>query len=73
MADITATHIEAGRSTGGFSIFGKIFDFLVKVGESNARVRKLERLSALSDEQLAKMGLERENLVRYVFSDFMYV
>ena len=50
-----------------------IGNFLIGVGESNARVRKLEHLHSLSDEQLAEKGLTREEIVRHVFAGQLYV
>lgn len=73
MADITATHIAAPRTNIIVQAFVKAFDFLVMIGENNARVRQLERLQAMSDAELAARGLKRDQLVRYVFSDFLYV
>ena len=45
---------------------------LVAIGENNARVREMERLQALSDDQLAARGLTRETIVRHVFRDVFY-
>lgn len=39
--------------------------------ETLSRARELERLNALSDRQLADMGLRREDIVRHVFRDKM--
>ncbi|MEX0282387.1 MAG: DUF1127 domain-containing protein [Arenibacterium sp.] len=41
--------------------------FLVRLSEANVRVREMERLSALSDAELAKTGLTREDTVRHVY------
>ena len=41
--------------------------FLVRLSESNVRVRELERLSALSDAELARIGVAREDIVRHVY------
>ena len=45
---------------------GMLFETLV---QSNVRVRELERLSAMSDEQLQNLGLRRDELVHRVFGD----
>ena len=41
--------------------------FLVLLSETNIRVRELERLSALSDAELDKVGLTREDIVHHVY------
>ncbi|WP_147124589.1 DUF1127 domain-containing protein [Shimia ponticola] len=44
---------------------------LVKLGEAGARTKELERLAMMSDEDLAKRGLRREDIVLYVYRDRM--
>lgn len=39
--------------------------------ESNARFRDIERLNAMSDIELAVMGLRRADIPRYVFRDLI--
>ena len=73
MADIT-TH--AHGSTWSFSlsrVFRGIGDALITLTEANSRVRQAEALQALSDEELAKHGLKRQEIARYVFSDMFYI
>ena len=41
--------------------------FLVRLSEANVRVRELERLSALSDDELSKIGVAREDIVQHVY------
>ncbi len=59
------------------SILAKPFRFiggvLVAIAEANSRQEEVQRLAAMSDEQLAKRGLKREDIVRYVFRDAMIV
>lgn len=43
------------------------FNAMVKIGEANAYVRRSEELYALSDEQLEKIGLKREDIAKHVF------
>ncbi len=40
--------------------------------ERLARTDQIERLNAKSDAELAKMGLRRTDIPRYVFRDMMY-
>lgn len=53
--------------------FRAIGHFFVLVMENNSRAQLAERLNAMSDAQLAEKGLKREDIVRYVFRDCMYV
>ena len=59
------------------SVFARFFtaamNGLVRIGENNPRMRQVAALSALSDEQLAKRGLNRKDIARRVYAGFMYV
>lgn len=55
------------------SLLERFAGFLEKVAMGSARVRELEALSALTDEQLAARGLKREEIAHYVFRDIMYL
>ncbi|MFC4216056.1 DUF1127 domain-containing protein [Pseudophaeobacter arcticus] len=46
---------------------------LVAIAENNTRYQTLNKLMALSDEELAKRGLKRDQLVHHVFSDSYYL
>jgi len=50
---------------------GAIFTGLVNVSEANPRYLQIQKLQALSDEQLAKKGLKREDIVMHVFGHWM--
>ena len=62
-------------SRGGFvtRILTAIGNGFVSIAESNHRVRRVNRLSAMSDAELAARGLKREDIVRHVFSDVLYI
>lgn len=49
-----------------------LWNFLIGIAESNAAMRRVERLSAMSDEALARRGLKREDIVREVFFGSTY-
>lgn len=53
-----------------FAAFGK---GLVSIGESSSRYRKIEALQALSDAELAKRNIRREDIVRIVFADSFWM
>lgn len=71
MAHVQATTAPAINPIAG--VFNRILDALISVSETNHRVREVERLQAMSDDQLAKRGLRREDIARHVFRDLFYV
>lgn len=46
---------------------------LIVLTEAQSRSSEIERLSALSDGQLAAMGLSRERIVHHVFRDRIHL
>ncbi len=72
---MTATHSTSNTHTAEAhtGIFDRIINFLVSIAESNGRMRAVERLNAMSDQELAARGLKREDIVRHVFRDMLYV
>lgn len=42
---------------------------LVAIMESNSRVRRAEALHAMSDAQLAQLGIKRDEIAHHVFRD----
>lgn len=72
MAFLTASH--AHDTAPFFSrLMAGIGNTLVAIGEANPRLRRVEALQRLSDEQLAAKGLRREDIVRHVFHDVYYL
>lgn len=41
--------------------------------EASSRMAELERLNAMSDAELAEIGIRREDIARVVFRDVLYV
>ena len=54
-------------------VFKGIFNFLVSISTAQSRVRQIEFLCALTDEELAERGLSRQDIVRYVYRDAYYI
>ncbi|WP_417718890.1 DUF1127 domain-containing protein [Salipiger sp.] len=54
-------------------ILSGIGNALVAVGEANPRLRRVEALQRMTDEQLAARGIRREDIVRHVFHDVYYL
>ncbi|MFW2544149.1 DUF1127 domain-containing protein [Primorskyibacter sp. 2E107] len=73
MAHITAPYTtEPARAP--FSGLGRrILNALVVLAESNPRMCEIERLTAKSDAELKAMGLKREDIVRHVMRDMLYL
>lgn len=55
------------------SIFAKVGHALVVAGENSSRMKRIEFLRGLNDQELASKGLKREDIVRHVFSDLYYM
>jgi hypothetical protein len=51
--------------------FSGIFEALIRIGEANSRVRRIEALYAMSDAELKARGIRRENIIREVMNDFI--
>lgn len=75
MALTDTTHSVAPISLGKIfaAPFNAIGRFFVAVMENNSRIKRVDALNALSDEQLAERGLRREDIVRHVFGDYMHI
>lgn len=48
--------------------FVAIGNAMIAVAEANSHVRRAEALHAMSDEELADIGIRREDIARHVFS-----
>ena len=59
-----------GAITRFFSAFGTA---LVHLGENSQKMRQINALQALSDEELANRGLKRQDIARYVMADCYWV
>ena len=65
---------QGNRITAGLHrVFNGILNFLVSISTAQSRVRQIEFLCALTDEELAERGLSRQDLVRYVYRDAYYI
>ncbi|MBE1283290.1 MAG: hypothetical protein GJ676_08245 [Rhodobacteraceae bacterium] len=55
------------------SIGSSIYAALISLGEARSRVRQIEFLQSLSDEELEKRGLKRDQIVHRVFADSIWL
>jgi hypothetical protein len=75
---IQSTMAAPGRlHTGGPSGLGaklmRVFEILAATSDAARCAREAERLLAKSDEELARLGLRRDEVVRHAFARFMYI
>lgn len=54
-------------------MFASIGTALVNAGEASARTQQIEALQAKSDEELARLGIKRDEIVYHVFKEFMFL
>ena len=71
----TAHHTSTGFSVPGLivSIVSSIYSTLIRVAEAQSRIRQIEFLQSLSDEELQKRGLRREQIVHQVFANSIWL
>lgn len=68
-----ASDLFHGLLDGITAAFGAVGNFLISISAANQRLHLVERLQAKSDEELAELGMRREDIVRYVFRDILHV
>ncbi len=74
MAYTTALNSSAGSAFAPvWRVLAGMGNALVRLAETNPKLRELEALSALSDEELAHRGIRREEIVRRVFGGSPWV
>ena len=73
-------HTQTNSTFSGSDLLGKLFvpfaalwRGMIAVAQANSRVKEIEALSKLSDKQLAKRGIRREDIVHHVFADRLHV
>ncbi|WP_231703947.1 DUF1127 domain-containing protein [Cochlodiniinecator piscidefendens] len=68
--------LAATTQTAPKNIFRRIGSFFnmiaVATMENNDRMRAIRHLQAKSDQELADIGMKREDIVRHVFSSLYY-
>ena len=64
------------QPTNGFSILRSLtaighglMAWMERIAIANSRIDEIHHLQSLSDEELAKRGIERERIVYHVFAD----
>ena len=67
----SATQTNARFSLPG--LIASIYSTLISVAQAQSRVRQVEFLQSLSDEELKNRGLTRERIVHRVFADSIWL
>lgn len=65
----TNTDFLAVQPSAGIRLLPEIAKAFRVLTESNARLRQIERMRALSDADLATLGIARERISHHVFKD----
>lgn len=73
MASITDLDLRSRRTGALRSAWRGFVEGLEHYMERHARTDRINALNARSDEELARMGLRREDIVRHVYRDRLYV
>ena len=74
MADITSQFVFSEAPRSGFRrVLASVARGMSACADANSRRKQIEALEALSDAQLADMGLTREQIASHVFRDKMYL
>lgn len=72
--EMTATRnflTRAGHAIG--KVFAAIGSALVKGSVAQSRMNRVNALTAKTDEELAALGLRRQDIVHHVFRDIHYI
>lgn len=74
MAFVSANLSQPSRIAGFFSRLGeRVSSAFSSASMAHVRMRHIEILNNLSDEELDAKGLQREDIVRYVFRDMYHI
>lgn len=71
MAHITTSVPHSGNLISKF--FQSIYSGLIHMAEANTRIAQVERLQDMTDEELAEKRIRREDIVRHVYRDVIYL
>ncbi len=75
MAYTTQSHTSTLSNiwTGISDFFGNVALAIIVSSSADARLRQIDRLNTKTDEELAGMGLKRQDITAYVFRDLMHI
>ncbi|MCB5198990.1 DUF1127 domain-containing protein [Loktanella sp. TSTF-M6] len=55
------------------AIFASVLDHMVVYAERNSRMAHVNALEAMTDDELAALGIKRDGIVQHVFRDVLYI
>lgn len=74
------SNVSHGQSTGFKTVFKGFSAFKAALArgieahiERHSRIRQVESLNAMTDEQLAAIGVKRDQIAFHVFRDQLYI
>lgn len=74
MADITSHSVAYGGFRATLDrVFSSIGESMNTYMETKSRRPQVDALEAKTDEELAQLGIKRENIALHVFRDVLYV
>ncbi|MGR3562750.1 MAG: DUF1127 domain-containing protein [Heliomarina sp.] len=71
----TSTHgADVSAVPGAFSrFFNAVLNGMTSIAENHPKMRQAAALQAMSDEELAKRGLKRDDIVKKVFANSFHI
>ena len=70
MAHSSTQHTPLSGLAGAIAhTFTGIWDALIRIAEANSKAHQIEVLQAMTDEELKRRGVKREDIVRHVFME----
>ena len=73
MAVLIDTHAHAAGNGAIAAIRSTFGTFFRRLADAQNRSEAVNRLQALSDRQLADIGIARDDIVRYVYRDIYHI
>jgi hypothetical protein len=55
------------------NFFTSLFNSIDLAASANSRIAQMEKFNNLSDDELKKIGLRREDIARHVFRDIYHI
>lgn len=73
MATATYNAHSTAHASERKGIAQRLYNGLLWLAERNPRVQQVEKLQAMSDDELAQRGLKRDDIARHVYRDLFYL
>lgn len=73
MATIALSPAATGTESPIRSFFAALMRVFSAYDAAQSRANQVQRLNGMTDAELARIGLRREDIARYVFRDILYI